>query len=340
LTRFVAFPKFGVPPEQAKRSFPISFTQYAGRYSHRPDVVSRKKAMQERTPIASPEGLDFGCLIVSRNGDSIFDFDKKEVIRLFKKHGALIFRGFNMDEKGADFRTFSDMFGFDFVTYPGITRDLVAKDGTVQTAVKGVGSISLHQEMSYLPEPLCPSFVGFYCQEPPTYGGHTIISDGTHAVKFLSKPAVKMLKSQLLKYEIDFTLEQIMTFLRTDSLEKFKKLLRKHSLQKVFKLKDDGVTTRYYTPAFTLTKFGRKKALMKPLNNFGRSLKFPVFADGSPLPPALYDELEDITDRLTVDIRWRRGDVLLFDNSRIMHGRRTVEDNDRLIFTRFGKTTF
>ena len=296
--------------------------------------------MQEITPIARPEGLDFGCLIVSRNGGNIFDFDKKEIVRLFKKHGALIFRGFDMDENGKNFRAFSDMFGCDFVTYPGITRDKVATDGTVQTAVKGVGAISLHQEMSYLPEPFCPSFVGFYCQEPPIISGQTILCDGTYVVKFLSKPAVKLLKSQPLKYEINFTIEQIMTFLRTDSLETFKKLLKKHSLRKVFSLTDDGVKTKYYTPAFTLTKFGRKKALVKPLNNFGRMQQFPVFADGSPLPPALYDELEDITDRLTVGIRWRKGDVLLFDNSRIMHGRHSVEDDHRLIFTRFGKTTF
>lgn len=296
--------------------------------------------MQETAPIARPEGLDFGYLIVSRNGGNIFDVDMKDIIRLFKKHGALVFRGFDMDENGDNFRAFSDLFGCDFVTYPGVKRDKVAADGTVQTAVKGEGSISLHQEMSYLPDPFCPTFCGFYCQQPPLNGGHTILCDGTQVVKFLSKPAVKLLKSQPLKYEMKFTQEQITTFLRIDSLEKFKKLMKKHSLRKVFTLTNDGVSTKYYTPAFTLTKFGRKKALIKPLNNFGRMLKVPIFADGSPLPAGLYDELEDITDRLTVGIRWRKGDVLLFDNTRIMHGRRTVEDDQRLIFTRFGKTTF
>ncbi len=296
--------------------------------------------MLETTPIASPEGLDFGCLIVSRNGGDIFDLDKKEIIRLFKQHGALVLRGFDMDENGEKFRKFSDMFGCDFFTYPGVKRDKVAEDGTVQTAVKGEGSISLHQEMSYLPDPFCPTFCGFYCQVPPLTGGHTILCDGTQVAGFLSKPAVKLLKSQPLKYEMKFTIEQITTFLRADSLKKFRSLLKKHSLRDVLTLTEDGVNTRFYTPAFTLTKFGRKKALMKPLNNFGRALQVPLFADGSPLPPDLYDELEDITDRLTVGIRWRKGDVLLFDNTRVMHGRRTVEDDQRLIFTRFGKTTF
>jgi alpha-ketoglutarate-dependent taurine dioxygenase len=296
--------------------------------------------MLETTPIARPEGQDFGCVILSRNGGNIFDLDKKEIIQLFKQHGALLFRGFDMDENGDKFRAFSDVFGCDFVTYPGVKRDKVSADATVQTAVKGEGSISLHQEMSYLPFPFCPEFCSFYCQQPPLNGGHTILCDGTKVVPFLSKPAVKLLKSQPLKYEMKFTLEQCMTFLRTNSLEKFKKLLKKHSLRDVFTLSDDGVSTEYYSPAFTLTKFGRKKALVKPLNNFGRMLQVPVFADGSPLPTGLYDELEDITDRLTVGIRWRQGDVLFFDNTRVMHGRRTVEDHQRLIFTRFGKTTF
>lgn len=296
--------------------------------------------MLELTPIARPEGLDFGCLILSRNGGNILDLDEKKVIRLFKRHGALLFRGFDMDEKGEKFRAFSDRFGRDYVTYPGPTRDKVSTDATVQTAVKGVGSITLHQEMSYLPYPFCPEFVSFYCQQPPTTGGQTVLCDGSLIVPFLSKQAVKLLKSQQLKYEMKFTLEQCMTFLRTDSLDKFHKILKKYSLRRVFTMVEDGVCTKYYTPAFTLTKFGRKRALMKPLNNYGRRLQIPLFADGSPLPPHLYNELEDITDRLTVGIRWRKGDVLLFDNTRVMHGRQSVEDNERLLFTRFGMTTF
>lgn len=296
--------------------------------------------MLETTPIARPEGKDFGCFIQSSNGGNIFDLDKKEVIKLFKQHGALLFRSFDMDEIGEKFRAFSDTFGRDFVTYPGVKRDKVSADATVQTAVKGEGSISLHQEMSYLPFPFCPEFCSFYCQQPPVNGGHTLLCDGTQVVPFLSKPAVKLLNSQPLKYAMKFTLEQCLTFLRTDSLTNFTNLLEKHSLQDIFVLSDDGVSSCYYSPAFTLTKFGRKKALVKPLNNFGRALQVPVFADGSPLPAGLYDELEDITDRLTVGIRWRKSDVLLFDNTRVMHGRRTVEDDQRLIFTRFGKTTF
>lgn len=295
--------------------------------------------MFETSPIASPEGKDFGCLVLNRNGGDIFDISPQKVIRLFKRHGALLFRNFEMDS-GNIFRAFSDKFGRDFVTYPGVKRDSVSEDSTVQTAVKGEGSISLHQEMSYLPFPFCPEICCFYCQQPPVISGQTILCDGTQVVPFLSKSARKFLKREPLKYEMTFTIEQCLTFLRTDTLQKFTDILEEHSLNDIFTLSDDGVSTSYHTSAFTLTKFGRKKALVKPLNNFGRDLGVPVLEDGSKLPDDLYDELEDITGRLTVDINWQKGDVLLFDNTRVMHGRRTVEDNQRLIYTRFGANNF
>ena len=58
-----------------------------------------------------------------------------------------------------------------------------------------------------------------------------------------------------------FTVEQCLTFLRTDTLQKFTDIVEEHSLNEVFTLTEDGVRTSYHTPAFTLTKFGRKKAL-------------------------------------------------------------------------------
>lgn len=295
--------------------------------------------MIETSPIASPEGKDFGCLILSRDGGDIFDISPEEVVRLFKTYGALLFRGFKM-EGGETFRAFSDKFGRDYVTYPGVKRDPVSKDSTVQTAVKGEGSISLHQEMSYLPFPFCPEFCAFYCMRPPVVNGQTIMCDGTVVVPFLSESAREMLDSQPLKYEMKFTVEQCLTFLRAESLEKFKNIVGEYALDDVFTLTEDGVQTLYKTPAFSHTKFGSEKALIKPLNNFGRALEVPLFADGSKLPDDLYDELEDITGRLTVDINWQQGDVLLFDNTRIMHGRRTVDDDQRLIYTRFGKNNF
>jgi hypothetical protein len=64
-----------------------------------------------------------------------------------------------------------------------------------------------------------------------------------------------------------------------------------------------------------------------------------IFSDGSPFAAGSLRRTEDTTDRLTVGIVAKK-EKPLFDNSCIMHGRRTVEDDQRLILTRFGKTTF
>jgi alpha-ketoglutarate-dependent taurine dioxygenase len=66
-----------------------------------------------------------------------------------------------------------------------------------------------------------------------------------------------------------------------------------------------------------------------------------TFADGSILPEAVWDELAWLTERLTVEVAWRAGDVLMLDNTRILHGRRRVEPGDgRLLYTRFCAAAF
>jgi len=60
------------------------------------------------------------------------------------------------------------------------------------------------------------------------------------------------------------------------------------------------------------------------------------FADGSDLDEAAYERLARLAGRLTVEVAWQSGDVLMVDNTRMMHGRRAILDERRLILTRFG----
>jgi hypothetical protein len=72
-----------------------------------------------------------------------------------------------------------------------------------------------------------------------------------------------------------------------------------------------------------------------------RMTDFPVFEDGSIIPDALVHSVKTVSDGLTVAIAWQRGDLLMLDNTRFMHGRTAVVDpGERLIASYFGYLHF
>jgi hypothetical protein len=64
---------------------------------------------------------------------------------------------------------------------------------------------------------------------------------------------------------------------------------------------------------------------------------YPLLDDGTPVPDDWVEAVRQVSDRLAVPVDWRKGDLLILDNTRFMHGRTAVTDPDnRLIATYFG----
>lgn len=51
-------------------------------------------------------------------------------------------------------------------------------------------------------------------------------------------------------------------------------------------------------------------------------------------------ELNEIAERISIEISWQKGDILMIDNTRIMHGRRAFEDKQRDIYIRLCSPSF
>ena len=64
------------------------------------------------------------------------------------------------------------------------------------------------------------------------------------------------------------------------------------------------------------------------------------FDDNSEITKDIMSELNEIADRITVEINWQKGDILMVDNNRIMHGRRAVSDDERDIYIRLCSPAF
>jgi hypothetical protein len=68
---------------------------------------------------------------------------------------------------------------------------------------------------------------------------------------------------------------------------------------------------------------------------------FPLLDDGEPVPEPWLQAIKATADRLTTPVVWQRGDLLMLDNTRFMHGRTAITDvRERLIATFFGYLDF
>ncbi len=118
------------------------------------------------------------------------------------------------------------------------------------------------------------------------------------------------------------------------TLEDFTALVDDADSTVIEPLPDGSVTYAYRTPAVHGTLFGDRLSWANSI--FGPSYNYEkpriTFADGSELPGWLLAELERVTEEVTEDIEWQDGDLALIDNTRVMHGRRAIEDTDRTIY--------
>ena len=64
------------------------------------------------------------------------------------------------------------------------------------------------------------------------------------------------------------------------------------------------------------------------------------FEDGSEITDDIVSGINKIAERLITEISWQKGDILMVDNTRIMHGRRAFFDNQRDIYLRLCSPAF
>jgi hypothetical protein len=98
----------------------------------------------------------------------------------------------------------------------------------------------------------------------------------------------------------------------------------------------DSIIVDHLTAPLAPTKYDKRAAFCNNLILQYREPTAVPFADGSVLSNVAYEQLVRVSAGLTFEIAWQAGDVLMVDNTRMMHGRRPVLDDDRLIWTRFG----
>ena len=273
---------------------------------------------------------------VTRDHDpGLLDVDAATIIELYKKHGALLFRGFGIDV--AAFRAFAQQFCSTSVVNESPGRQPIDPDAHIFTVDAGTRAFPLHPELSR--EPWKPDVAFFGCLSAPGQGGKTTICDGVALVEALPPQLRESLAQRRLLY-IQSTWPSLLKFWLGTATPTDAQLARPpEGCPYQFRRFPQGIARIFSRPALHKPMFADAPAFGNFLL-FARALGHSdsvVLDDGRPMPEPWVEAIGAAADRLTVPIDWQAGDLLMLDNTRFMHGRTEITDpGERLIMTYFG----
>jgi alpha-ketoglutarate-dependent taurine dioxygenase len=271
---------------------------------------------------------------------------------LLVEHGGVLLRGFRIDD-APRFQRCAEALGAVTGSYAGgnSPRTQVAGDVFTSTEFPASETISLHQEMSYLPQP--PRRLFFHCQIPAPLGGQTTLAHAGDVLRALPPAIVDAFRARRLRYVRTFHPEGRLgktwqsTWGTDDCATVERAIVDQGS---AFRWLDDG-GLRVETLCDGLARhpatgeelwFNQAeqwhasalapatRALLEASFGAGNLAHHCEFEDG----PIAEDMLAQIratlrANRLLFD--WRRGDVLMVDNLTLMHGREPFRGSRRTL---------
>lgn len=265
------------------------------------------------------------------------DLDRADLFPILATAGALVLRGFRTDVEG-----FNDLVArcsSKVISDPA--REYHGE--AAQKVDAGYDSVGLHLENGN--SPFMPTLTWFYSQTAAARGSATTICDGYRAFERLDAEAQSAFSDQEIVYSRTvpkMAWKRLVQHLQGGDTPSDQITLAdleaavEEPERTTLRLNPDG--SLYYafrTPAVrTRTLFGAEPAFANSILGPSNNYEAPVieFADGTPITADLLRTIETATSAVTEDIVWHDGDVALIDNTRVMHGRRKIEDPARTIF--------
>lgn len=305
---------------------------------------------------AQPDGPQLvtgGASAIGAELPDVLAAEQSFIRALLGRNGAILFRGFGLRNSQQFSQCMAALAMSPFSYVGGDSPRTAVSDGVyTSTEYPSTASISLHHEMSYLPN--WPTFLAFFAEMPPVANGQTSLAV-TAAVTEAIDPAILARFSQRgLKYIRSFGTGQgfgkswQQTF-ATDDRDRVQQLASDQQSQ-IFWLEDAGLRVETNRPA--LLPVGDHNALMwfNQAEQWHPSALSPhvrrqfadmlgdeylphdcKFGDGSDI------ELEDLLSIRRAMARskrlfdWQIGDLLILDNRLMMHGREPFAGHRRIL---------
>ncbi|MBP5972965.1 TauD/TfdA family dioxygenase [Brasilonema sp. CT11] len=256
------------------------------------------------------------------------------------KHGAILFRGFNVDSV-SEFESVAqaicpDLFG----EYGDLPR--AGESGKVygSTPYPPDKAILFHNESSHLHQ--WPLKIWFFCVQPAQKGGDTPIVDCRKAYQLLTPKLRERLAQKQFMYVRNYTNGLDVSwqdFFRTNDKSEVENYCRKTKID--FEWYDNnGLITRQVRPALAVHQKTGEPVFFNQiqlhhiayldaevreslLSTFGDK-KLPrnvYYGDGTPIQDEVIGEINEVYQQSQISFPWQQGDILMLDNMLTAHGR-------------------
>jgi alpha-ketoglutarate-dependent taurine dioxygenase len=262
------------------------------------------------------------------------------LIDAYKRHGAILLRGFEVDLE--QFRDLTQNLCTGSVFNESGGRLVIDRELNIQTVNLGYEPFPLHPELSR--EPWKPDICFFWCMKAPSKGGETTVCDGIEIVKRLPPDVRDAFARRRLRYELPASEAECAFWLGSsrpdDATLAHPPAHCPYSFERV-----NGQVYRYFMrPALHKPMFSDEPAFGNFLffgRYFNRQNFFPTFENGEIVSDELVGAVKAVSDQVESPVAWQPGDIVILDNTRFMHGRRAVLDlKERYIATYFGYINF
>jgi alpha-ketoglutarate-dependent taurine dioxygenase len=236
-------------------------------------------------------------------------------------------------------------FDFSLDSFTKLVKDISSKvtidpartfhTDVAQKVDAGINPVGLHIENGN--SPFVSDLAWFYCEHEAKKGSQTTYCDGMKLWQNFPDSLKEKFKGKELLYVRNVSenhWKEFMKFhLQKDNIE-FKHLLDFVKDMNVdIKLnKDQSIQYAYNTsPTITNNQGSTSFAnsILGPSYNYEKPR---IYLDNVEIDEKLLSQVEELTKKYTHDWFWEKGDILIIDNKRVMHGRRKIEDKKRKIF--------
>lgn len=248
--------------------------------------------------------------------------------------GAVIYRGFS--DSLEDFNDFIS------ANSSRITFDPARKTATENTAEIEAGfyEMGLHRENGNLP--FSPDLQWFYCLKPAKTGSETTLCDGQRVLFDLSSKTRKAFESRNIRYIRRIPWDNIKRFLGIELQLPVDDITEEHLVrvselvpgQTYRRIDSNLISSELIISALGRGCFSGKLSFCNSLLGPSVNYEPPVitWGNGEEISLDIWDEVKEVCSRNSYSHFWERGDIIVIDNTRVMHGRRRLEDTTRRIF--------
>lgn len=276
--------------------------------------------------------------------------NRNQILDKLRTFGALLFRGFRIDNVGQFEELMSGLCGplVDY-SYRSTPRTKVSGKVYTSTEYPARETIPLHNEMSYSLQ--WPMFIGFFCVEPAAEGGETPIADSRRVYASIDVQVREVFARKRITYVrnyggvLDLPWQEVF---QTDSQNEVEDFCRQAGIVVEWDGRDKLCTSQtcqavarhpatgemvWFNQAHLFHVSNLKSEIRDTLagSSEGKPTRNAFFGDGTEIEPDYLVEIRVAYEREMQVFIWQKNDVLLLDNMLTAHGRKPYRGGRQIV---------